>query len=493
MKKYFQNEKGGMLVYTLLVFLIFTILGVSLMAYTYSDVKLSQVDHKQQGAFYIAEAGANQAFHSIKEEIYLKHEAAPNKEIFFSTLQAYLDTNWSSETIDDFEEQFGANPRAQVKIEQTGADPYTFQIQSTGKIDGQERIVTKSFTVNYRKGGSSFLDLPDGVAGIFRNSAKFEGSASIDKDMFLLTDKPSSIEFQGDGKVKGTVFVPENAVDHILDPGSGHWIHTDISPLPRGYDQQWFDEQLTSIIHSFPESFPSYSYPDNREVTKDGNKHMVINNGNLNINDYRVSNFTWQVTNNTALRKINIDNDYKLNINTQGRDIDLVVDELVMPQGHFNIVGGGKINLYVKNKIELGGGSKINDSGSTEQLSIYYAGTEKINLAGGQNLNANIFAKSADVELTAGGNFKGYIISGGGSVVLDGGNFSEALIIAPLAQVEVKAGATVNGVVIGKTLYANGGININYKKFDTSLLPFEPIEGDGGGDIIESEPTIEIE
>src|SRR5699024_1679155 len=106
---------------------------------------------------------------------------------------------------------------------------------------------------------------------------------------------------------------------------------------------------------------------------------------------------------------------------------------------------------------------------------------------------ANIFAKSADVELTAGGNFKGYIISGGGSVVLDGGNFSEALIIAPLAQVEVKAGATVNGVVIGKTLYANGGININYKKFDTSLLPFEPIEGDGGGDIIESEPTIEIE
>src|SRR5690606_41032890 len=61
---------------------------------------------------------------------------------------------------------FPTRRSSDLKIEQTGADPYTFQIQSTGKIDGQERIVTKSFTVNYRKGGSSFLDLPDGVAGI---------------------------------------------------------------------------------------------------------------------------------------------------------------------------------------------------------------------------------------------------------------------------------------------------------------------------------------
>lgn len=493
MKSYFQNERGGMLVYTLLVFLIFTILGVSLMAYTYSDVKLSRVDQKQQGAFYIAEAGANEAFQVLKKEINLKHEAAPNKEIFYSTLEAYVDSDWSSEIIDDFEEQFGARPSAKVEVEQTGTDPYTFQIKSTGTIEGQERVVTKPFTVHYSKGGSSFLDLPDGVAGIFRDRAKFEGSASIDKDMFLLTDTPSSIEFQGGGNVGGTVYVPENAVDHILDPRSGHWIHTDISPLPTEFHQEWFDQQLTSVLNNFPETFATYPYPENREETKHGNKHMVFHNGNLNVNDYIVENFTWEVTNSASLRKIEISSDYKLNIDTKGRDIDLVVEELKIPQGHLNIIGGGKINLYVRNKIELGGGSTINNSGSTKQLTIYYSGSQELNLAGGQRLNASIFAKNANVKLTAGGNFKGYIISGGGSVVLDGGNFSEALIIAPLAEVEVKAGATVNGVVIGKTLYANGGININYKKFDTSLLPLKPIENEGGGEIIVTEPTIEIE
>lgn len=493
MVKYFQNEKGGLLVYTLLIFLIFTILGVSLMAYTYSDVKLSKVDQKQQASFYIAEAGANEAFHRIKEEIYLKYEAAPNKEIFFSTLEAYIDSNWRNEILNDFEEQFGSKPKAEVSIVQTGTEPYTYEITSTGMIDGQQRSVKKPFTVRYKKGGSYFLDLPEGVAGIFRENAKFEGSATIDKDMYLLSDAPSIIEFQGGSSVDGTVFVPENAVGHTLDPKSGDWIDTNISPLPSGYDLDWYDQQLASLINHFPETIPSYAYPEDSEVTKNGNNHKVIDNGNLMITSYIVANYTWEVTENTALKSMQINSSRTLNIDTKGKTIDLVVDELKMPQGHLNIVGGGKINLYVRNKIELGGGSTINNKGLTDQLTIFYAGSRKLNLAGGQKLNANIFSKDANIELTAGGNFKGYIISGGGSVVLDGGNFSEALIIAPLAEIEIKAGATINGIVIGKTLYANGGIQIKHKKFDTSILPFEPVEDDGDRQIIETEPTIEIE
>src|SRR5690625_3304398 len=63
------NESGYTLISVLLVFLLFTILGVSLTSMSLSSVTASKTEQNHQSAFYIAEAGLNYKYHNIKHEL----------------------------------------------------------------------------------------------------------------------------------------------------------------------------------------------------------------------------------------------------------------------------------------------------------------------------------------------------------------------------------------------------------------------------------------
>ncbi|WP_343794883.1 pilus assembly PilX N-terminal domain-containing protein [Gracilibacillus halotolerans] len=252
-----------MLVYTLLVFLIFTILGVSLMAYTYSDVKLSKVDQKQQAAFYIAEAGANEAFYDIDSYIDDLINMRAGEKIEFEYIK--------------FEEQFGEQPSAEVVLEKQEDQEYDYVIKSTGKIGEQERAVSKEFTIKFEEDESSTINLPEGVGGIFRDEFRKNGnSGEINGDIYVLSGVVIANPL--DKAIKGTIFVPRHKVND-----------SQMAPLPHEYDINWYNQlsnKIEELVSSFPEEAIFYdSINETLNIdTKDKTMNIVVDDFNSNAN-----------------------------------------------------------------------------------------------------------------------------------------------------------------------------------------------------------------
>ena len=95
-------------------------------------------------------------------------------------------------------------------------------------------------------------------------------------------------------------------------------------------------------------------------------------------------------------------------------------DELsVTGDGKMNIIGSGKLILYV-NKFVMDGGASINRNGSESQLHMYYSGTGKLSLGGNTKFRGSVYAKDAPIDITNSGGITGHIITGGSEVKITG-------------------------------------------------------------------------
>lgn len=62
----------------------------------------------------------------------------------------------------------------------------------------------------------------------------------------------------------------------------------------------------------------------------------------------------------------------------------------------------------------------------------------------------------------------------------DGGTFSSPLIFAPKANIELVAGASFEGIIVGERIRMGGGAIVRYKEYDFSNFPFTT-SGSGNG------------
>lgn len=80
-----QNEQGSALVYTLMVLLLLSLLGLSVGMVTVGSYKLSDSNRDYTSAYYIAEAGANQVKSDFTEKVNTIYESSPiTKDVFIS-------------------------------------------------------------------------------------------------------------------------------------------------------------------------------------------------------------------------------------------------------------------------------------------------------------------------------------------------------------------------------------------------------------------------
>lgn len=180
------------------------------------------------------------------------------------------------------------------------------------------------------------------------------------------------------------------------------------------------------------------------------------------------------MTNNMKFKNIILSSNYSLTINVGNTDKSLLVDHLNIDNGHINIIGSGKLTIYVKDKITTNSSSTVNNNGSISKLKVYYKGNNAINMAGDQRIFGSLYAKNANIKFGGSGGFQGDIYSGGSKVELDGASSAiTKVFFAPNADVTLSGSGNITGAVIAKSFTASGGSYVQYAS--SNPIPIETV------------------
>src|SRR5690625_1742215 len=106
-KQYLKDESGVSLIVAIMTLFVLSIIGVTLATVTFANVKLSTTDREHQSTYYIAEAGVNQAYAEIREEILEIYDNSTSEEMFNSTVESTLLGNIFEDPLTNFERSFG--------------------------------------------------------------------------------------------------------------------------------------------------------------------------------------------------------------------------------------------------------------------------------------------------------------------------------------------------------------------------------------------------
>lgn len=456
-----KNNHGFTLVGVLMVLVVLSILGISIIAVASNSLKASSGERNDQSVFYIAEAGVvekvndinidvEEAFRSVKK-IY-DQLSIKNKETFDFVGRFYSEVvskvDLSPQIMSAFEPNFGSNPSASITVTQKSTNPPIYEIKSIGNIDGKIRTVTQELTIFLEP---SIVDDPGGIGGpglsermalFVKKSIELGGSVKIHGDAGIQSKNIGDTKFSGGGAVTGEVI---RGIENFID----------LPPFP---------------------SFPSYTIPADQEIkNSNGNKTNLVKDGKLLINNYITNGYTLNMNNDLEYKEIHLNENNTLTINVANADRIIVVDHLNVTNGHIKITGTGKLTIYVKNKITMGSASTMNDNTKdVQKLQIYQKGSNSINLAGGQKIYGSLYAEQSDINITGGGGFQGDIYTGGKNIYVGGGtSVNTQLFLAPNAKFVLGEGGHIKGLVIADSFIGTGGGSVTYN--GTSFNP-----GSGG-------------
>lgn len=163
----------------------------------------------------------------------------------------------------------------------------------------------------------------------------------------------------------------------------------------------------------------------------------------------------------------------KLNVVVGNDDVVIAADILTITgNGSINVLrtGKGKLILYVKDRIHIGGNG-INVNGKPDNVELYYKGT-KLDLLLNAGLCGYVFAQKADIDILGNCKFEGTIITGGKSVNINGNAKADVtLIYAPNANLLINGNSVVTGCTISKTLNMGGNAKLIYSDdIDTGFI-----------------------
>jgi Tfp pilus assembly protein PilX len=494
---YLKNEKGMALAVVLMVIVVFSILGMGLIGVALTNSKLASVERSNKSAYYIAEAGATYQLKEISDKINSAYTTATDSTAFFNTIATELTTS----AYNNFDQEYGKSPSATAQIQdvtQSGSAATTkqYKITSVGTVGNQKATVTQTFSVNY-VAKTPVNPLPNMT--VFTTS---QGSTN------------ASIDLENSGMIYGSAGTSAGANSITMSGHGGNRIVGDIyyvgpqsaagsvvKILTNGITLKSTPQPVNSNSVRLPD-FPIYpSYPVPSDSTY--NNYSVIKSGALTVNS-KTTNYTLQMNSNMSFSSITVNNNNTLTINTGNSDRSIVVDSLNVDPGNVVITGTGKLTIYVNSSFTVGSGS-INktlngSSGDASKLNIYYAGSTALNFANDMLIYGNLFAKQADVTITAGSSFTGTILSGGQHFTVNGGtsNYTQ-LFFAPNADFYLSEGGKIVGNVISKTFKAEDAGSITYQSINTQSLPFFPSDwftssssGPSAPNLITSNPMREI-
>lgn len=466
-----KSQNGFTLIGVMVVLTILSVLGLSLATLALGSVKVSSGEREEQSAYYIAEAGLTYEMAHIEEIVEDLYDPKDDEAAFFNRITTNILMQTPKPSSIKFEDTFGETPEAKIEImELNENNPRDYEITATGSIGSKQRTVSRKFSITWSSEPYEYV--PE-YALLVNEKITLE-NGTITGNIATRKDGANSVMITGNPTIEGDIIVPKGSAHHALSKPDwkevGQPIGKDIGDIPG------------------PPPFPDINalsfkkLPDQKVIKNKSEQAYVIKDNKLLINNHLTNGYTLNMDNmekdeNLRFDEILLTSDYELNINVGSEDKGIIVNHLNIENGHINIVGSGNLNIYIENKFTIGSGSKINDNKGPEKLSLFLKKTKEpqtLIIGGSQKIVASLYAENANVNLGAGGGFKGNIFTGGQSFKVSGGSWSNTpFIYAPNAEFIMSGRAELKGAVIANSFKITGGAKLKYN-FD---------EEDGGNKI----------
>ncbi len=502
--KYNHRESGYTMIGVLIIFTIITVLGLSIVTLSFASVKTSTNERNNQSAYYIAEAGLTYQMEKIKKDIVniYGRESVRTEEDFLREIEALVE---EKNEYKEFDKVNNIQPFAEISVNLIDETDHLFIIESTGIVGEERRTVSRSFQVEWADKYREIEPYELPPFAVFTAGSLTMNNGTINGDIGTVSQDEGAIRFPGGGPThNGSIYVQDGNQNIVNNKVNN--IKSEIKSLDHSY-----------IIPELPLflDFPSIdSCAEDEIITlSNGNKHEVIKNCNLYINNYvvRDSNYKLVVDSDLKFNRMFFNENYHLTLDIGDTNKSIVVDHLDLTNGHIKIIGDGKLTIYVTGKITMGSGSTINNHGDVAKLDVYLKGSnaseepKKVTLSGSQKVFGSLYAEDANIVLDAGGGFVGNIFTGGTSFKITGGSYNQAqLFFAPNAFFDMESGGTkFEGMIIADTYSISGGWNVTYKDLKFTDGPISPAAlgreneagngGTGGGTNLEetgASPTI---
>ena len=524
----YLNNKGYSLFLTVLTIFLISIIGLSLLNITANSNKITTNERQDQSIYYIAEAGINlekakisdvltELYNSLtgilnnldyKEQVALLGPYGSFENYFYKNVKDQFCSKYNAmtgtqkcsfksevnemdyENSYSFSKQFNETPLAKTNIkgnctESEGSISITcvFNLQSEGYFENSQkssRLLNQTITVDIDApspdGGGQGEPEGDGnkppyvshplsnITAIANGNITLEGSGKIEGNAGSLN---GNISLDGGAQITGTVAVPPEKFIYPSTMGDFSSKITDT-----------IDTQLEDYLPEFPhdtfEQLSHISYPQNIEIEKDPwNKTNVIENGNFKADNWMTNDYKLSITNDVRFDEFIIAQNNTITIDVGDKDVNLYVNTLDIQQGHIIVVGSGKLNIFVKDSVNIKG--SFNSSGEPKQVNMFYQGTNPTTFSNETQLYSSFYTNSADLEIGSGAGFYGNIYSGGKNLSINGAAPTQGqYIIAPHADLKLEGSGNITGTVIANSIYSTGGTLI---KPGTSVVPLPVVPG----------------
>src|SRR4051794_9345830 len=92
-KKLKNNEHGIALISVIMVLVVVSVLGVSLMGLAATNLKMSTRERSDQSTYYIAESGATLMMNEVNKQVLEAYTASSTKDAFYEKAKENLNDN----------------------------------------------------------------------------------------------------------------------------------------------------------------------------------------------------------------------------------------------------------------------------------------------------------------------------------------------------------------------------------------------------------------
>lgn len=486
MKKMLRNEMGYSILLVFFIMIIVSILSLALLNMSTQSLSLSTHEREDQSIFYFAEAGLTHekevinellklAYNETREEfkkdlqnkdrkediIYIDFyaeeidKAINSKYTLIDKSESACPSNFSPANIcptifDSFESQYLEIPEAEIYATIHQEDLFTINMTSTGYfVDNKSNSRTVKQSIEVKPNLKFLTDIEEEGSG--------EGDGNL-ADLAIWTQ--NGIVLSGNVDIKGNV---ATSTGEVSTSGSVNIDGTIIKNAP-------------SLSELKLPQFPS---------------ELMNTLAKLDTSDDKISGNTIKLTSDTRLKSA------PKNIDIGNNTINLYVDNLDISK-NINIVGTGKLNIFVKNSITGGGSINANKNDNPSKLNIYHAGDTPPSFAGKTIIGGSYFLEKGSLSISGQTKFLGNIITYGTSVSISGTGSTNKdpgiILLAPYAHVTASGSFDLWGTIISNKFVASGNLNIIHKNSQVPLFPpdLQPDYSDPNEDLFEEKDLIEI-
>ncbi|NLI11365.1 DUF7305 domain-containing protein [Pelotomaculum propionicicum] len=427
-----NNQKGFALPLALIVMVFFVMLSGALIQYSLSENKMSAVDLKKMQAHYIAQSGAESV------AAYIINNPLSAKNLINKTTDPRVSLG---------EGTFAATVTGQAD------GPLT--IFSTGYVNAYspDREITETVSLSMVPQYTSSGTFPE---AIFSNLGFRMDNGTITGDIATNSNVSNCLNLSGNPNIYGDLYIgPEgDPASAVLFPWGEQstFLHGDVANL---------SEERTYELPPFP-VFPELPPPA---------EGGPVSNGVLTVGNWPYQNVT--ISAGAHYTNIKIVSNFTLTIDVGSGESELRVDNLNIESGYIVLQGTGSLKLYVGNSFMLTAGSKVNQNGNPNRLTMYYKGTGAVNPGGDTKFNGLVYVNSADVNITNSGGITGHIVSGGGVVNVSGDASAMVRVLyAPNATVNFTGSGHLKGAIICNNLTMSGGTYVTYDDTNNDTFPY---------------------